>query len=129
MVFKPNENLVLAIILGYIFTFVFLTFMMILALISNGEFWWLYILLYGLFLIVSLKMFQTYGSSLRMDENGCSLEFLWIKKKYRWCDLKTIRVEDLRATFDMSCYEKCIVFSTKQKVRPFVHVSPFKRIG
>ena len=81
MVFKPDKNLVLVIILGYIFAFVFLTFMMILALISNGEFWWLYILLYGLFLIVSLKMFQTYGSSLRMDENGCSLEFLWIKKK------------------------------------------------
>ena len=127
MVFKPSKESVLYIII--LFSSCSISFIIIGLYYSNKRnLWWGILVLCVFFAICAFKLLMIYGSTLTMDENGCTLDFLWIRKKYLWSDLKTIRVEDLRATIyathDSSGYEKCIVFSTKARIKPFIYATP-----
>ena len=66
-----------------------------------------------------------------MDKNGCTIQLGFYKKIYKWTDLKTIRVEDLRDAllndYASGGYDRCIVFSTKPNLKPFVHITPNRR--
>ena len=130
MVFKPDKKSILY--LSILFSLFSICFIIIGWYYSNkSDLWWLSLVLCVFFAICEFKALLVYGTTLTMDANGCTLEFLWIRKKHLWSDLKTIRVEDLRAaiyaTPDSSGYEKCIVFSTKTRIKPFIYATPHFR--
>ena len=130
MVFNPDKKSILY--LTILFSLFSICFIIIGLYYSNKRnLWWGILVLCVFFAICEFKALLVYGMTLTMDENGCTLDFLWIRKKYLWSDLKTIRVEDLRealyATPDSSGYEKCIVFSTKARIKPFIYATPHFR--
>ena len=81
-------------------------------------------------IVVWLLGFLNFGTSFILDENGCTVKFLFITKKYKWSDLKTVRVEDLRPPAEKGCaFDECIIFSTKENLPYFAHIRAFKNFN
>ncbi|MDO4337448.1 MAG: hypothetical protein Q4C91_05075 [Eubacteriales bacterium] len=53
-------------------------------------------LVYGFCIFLIINDWIIVGRTLIMDERGCTVCFLWLKKEYRWEELKVKRIEDYR---------------------------------
>ena len=121
MIIKPNaENIVLTIIsLSSIAAFSFV--------LGVLEAWIAIIIFWSLALPFIIRTTVLYLTAMEFNKDGCVLTFLFFKKKHKWDELKTIRVEDLRACFPPEkLYDRCIVFS-KKMVRPYTFLTPMNR--
>ena len=67
-------------------------------------------------LIGNIRLIISYGRVFEMDENGCTIKFLFFKaRRYKWSEFKTIRLEDnSQRLFGGDPYKKCVVFSTRE---------------
>ena len=77
----------------------------------------LYIIYSLIVLIVNIRQIISYGRVFEMDENGCTIKFLFFKaRRYKWSEFKTIRLEDnSQRLFGRGVpYKKCVVFSTRE---------------
>ena len=123
MVFKPNKFFVIFLVVLSVLiisVFAFMTF-------DNTKWGWDYIFFILIFLIL-FRLILKSSYTIIMDEKGCTVKFLFYKKTHKWEELKTIRIEDLSLTRDVGrVFSKCIVFSTKSKLRPFKYQSPYSR--
>lgn len=73
----------------------------------------LFMLYYG------TRLWVMYGRTYIMDENGCLIKFLWIRKFYRWDEFKIKRYENYSGTFsDGNSYYGAAVFSPHKVRRP-----------
>ncbi|MDO4337444.1 MAG: hypothetical protein Q4C91_05055 [Eubacteriales bacterium] len=54
---------------------------------------------YAFCILLMINYWIMVGRTLIMDERGCTVCFLWLKKEYRWEELKVKRIED---------YSKCM---------------------
>ena len=85
-------------------------------------------LLSSLVAIIALRCCFVLGRTLIIDENGCTVKFLCFKKRYRWKELKTIRIEDYRDCHeDGTPYQKGIIFSKHERVHRHKWFKPLER--
>ena len=136
MVLKPNEVFLFECVV-YICVLI-----AILALFLFGVQMpvWL-VVLFAVFYIGCIVMFVfSSGRTVSLDENGCTICFLWIKKTYAWSEMKTKRIErfSLPSMWDRYQYpypKSAIfapykVFKFKLMIRPwhYVWLHPFSFI-
>ena len=59
------------------------------------------------------------GRILTLNEEGCTVQFLWISRFYRWKDMKTIQIEDYTNSLGYrQPYKTGIVFSPRKIRKP-----------
>jgi|GEM_PF-2072278 len=76
-------------------------------------------LIYVTFLFAKFEMF--YFRKIEFDESGCTVKFLFIKKKYTWEKLKIKRIEKYESQYSMYHYgkgTKAVVFSPTRVLKP-----------
>ena len=63
-----------------------------------------------------IRAFYVYGKTIIMDECGCTVKFLFFKKRYSWDELKTKCIEsyDQRLMGRNDPYKKGVVFSSRK---------------
>ncbi len=71
------------------------------------------------FFSYTIKFWITYGRTLIMDEEGCTVKFLGFSRKYKWTELKTKRIEDYtRALSYREPYTGGVIFYKKRTRKP-----------
>lgn len=73
----------------------------------------------GIPLVILLALYWvSTGRTLTMDENGCTIRFLWFKKLFRWEDLQEKSVADYKSlSAHPMPYHGGVVFATKRMKR------------
>ncbi|MBQ3004412.1 MAG: hypothetical protein IJD88_00630 [Clostridia bacterium] len=70
-------------------------------------------------LLFTIRFWITYGRTLIMDEEGCTVKFLCFRRKYKWTELKTKRVEDYtRALRYREPFTGGVIFCKKRTRKP-----------
>lgn len=112
MVIKSGkENLVLVFVIFICFAFLY-----VLAWSETGI--WHYGIL-GIGVIVTVRYWIMLMRKLIMDEQGCTVSFLWFKKKYYWNQLKVKRIESYEKHQGYSIpYTGGVIFSKKSVYKP-----------
>ncbi|MBQ3004413.1 MAG: hypothetical protein IJD88_00635 [Clostridia bacterium] len=72
----------------------FVPLLLILIILRPKVNWFILCPLLILFLIDRVLHWISYGRTLKMDKDGCTITFLKISKRYKWTELETKRVED-----------------------------------
>lgn len=57
---------------------------------------WLSAVLLGFIVFWILRFCISVGRTLIFDENGCTVKFLWFSKSFKWEELKTKKIVDLK---------------------------------
>ena len=76
-------------------------------------------LLFGVYVFIKFEVFHF--RKLEFDENGCTVKFLFLKKKYTWEKLKIKRLEKYESQYSMYQYgngTKVAVFSPHRFLKP-----------
>lgn len=73
-----------------------------------------------LFLIYILYFWFVFGKSIYLDQNGCTVNFLFYKKTYCWNELKVKHIENhsMIFGFDIPSELTCAIFSKKKYFKP-----------
>ena len=82
------------------------------------EDYFLCIMLLAFLLVHIIRLLIIFGRTIDMDENGCTIKFLFFKaRRYKWSEFKTICLEDnsQRLFGRGDPYQKFVVFSTREK--------------
>ena len=122
MIIKPStENIAL--------TIIFLTLIVAFSFLLGFLGFWIAIIIFWCFsLPFIIRTTVLYLTTIEFSKDGCDLKFWFIKKHFKWNELKTIRIEDLRACFPPERnYDKCLIFSKKDSVRPYTFLTPMNR--
>ncbi len=125
MLLKPPKNLAIA----FLIICVPIIFAVCISIsITLGTELGLFSILFIVFLVILCCFaFRDYAIRLKLEENGCTIKYLFITKKYKWSDLKTIRIEDLRSPLDKGyAFDKCIIFSSKENLKHFSNIRAFR---
>ncbi len=128
MIFKPNKSYSILLFVAFIVALALTIIAIVIDYRSLTDYKWLSFSLVIIVFLAFIQAIQTTAATLTMDKNGCTIRLWFYKKAYKWEDLKTIRVEDLRDAllndYVSGGYDRCIVFSTKSKLRPFLYATP-----
>lgn len=75
-------------------------------------FWLLLILLFAVRVLIVKR-------TVEIDKDGCTVKNFLFKRRYKWSELKTIRMEDysLRVRSKGDSYLKGVIFSTRENFR------------
>lgn len=116
MIIKPNIEKIVDIIvlfIVYVLLVIATVDLEISLLVSVFGIW-------GIYLLFVLRFWLESCRTLIMDEEGCTVKFLFIKKKYRWDELKVKRIEKYmhRYGYKSLPYNGSAVFSKKKIRKP-----------
>lgn len=78
---------------------------------------------FTIFFIVFLIIFNIFlasGRTINLNQNGCEIKFLFVKKTYFWNELKVKKIEkhNMIFGFDVPPELTCIIFSKKKYFKP-----------
>ena len=113
MIIKPEKTTIV------IAVFLFFTYIpLVLVTMSNGVSLVASLEGWGIYLLLALRCGLESCRTLIMDEEGCTVKILFIKKKYHWDELKVKRIEKYMHKYGYKSlpYNGCAVFS-KRKIR------------
>ncbi len=98
----------------------FNTLLIIFVLLIYRQYNIFFLCVYLLILIIAIiQALISYRRTLIMDEEGCTIKFLWFTHKYKWTELETKRIEDYtNALRYMEPYGKGVIFYKKRVRKP-----------
>lgn len=78
---------------------------------------------FTIFFIVFLIIFNIFlasGRTINLNQNGCEIKFLFVKKTYFWNELKVKKIENhsMIFGFDIPSELTCAIFSKKKYFKP-----------